>query len=253
MDEALEGEKAVDEGEILIHPVRGKNEKKIPSRGIFFVNPQEARMALELLQRQGGTRRFLFHSGLVVSPGNDFFVAGPAVGAPMAVLTLEKLIVLGATTVIMSGWCGALTRKLRVGDTLLGGLAHCGEGTSGYYSSEKISRPSPGLLGHLQEVMGATPTLPIWSTDAPYRESRHMLDRLAGEHGIAGVDMEYSALCTVAVFRKIDFSALFLVSDELWNREWRAGFMGKVFKQKSMTQVHWLVDYAQKAFDNEEK
>jgi uridine phosphorylase len=239
--------------DILIHPAKGRNEEDIPLFGLFFVNPQEARMALDHLLRQGGERKFLFHSGLVVSPGKDFFVAGPAVGAPMAVMILEKLIILGATTVIMNGWCGAVKENLRVGDTLLGGVAHIGEGTSGYYSTEKSSHPSSVLLRHLKDTMGTYTSFPIWSTDAPYRESRHMLDALAQTHDIGGVDMEYSALCTVAAFRGIDFSALFLVSDELWNRAWKAGFTGKAFKQKSKAQVHMLIDYVQLLVDEGEE
>ncbi len=239
--------------DMIIHPVRGRNEKTIPPAGIIFVNPQEARTALDHLLKKGGGRRFLFHSGLVVSPRNDFFVAGPAVGSPMAVMTLEKLIVLGATTVIMSGWCGSLDENLRVGDTLLGGVAHSGEGTSRYYSTEKISQPSQDILQHLQCAMGEIPSYPIWSTDAPYRESRKMLDALAQTHNIGGVDMEYSALCTVAAFRGIDFAAMFLVSDELWSREWKAGFTGKAFKQKSNAQVNMLINHVQRALAEEEK
>ena len=210
-------------------------------------------MALEQLLGMGGERRFLFHCGLVISPGNDFFIAGPAVGAPMAVMTLEKLIALGATTVIMAGWCGALQKNLKVGDTLLGGVAHCGEGTSRYYTTETISQPSPVLLQNLQNAMGDIFPFSIWSTDAPYRESRKMLDALAEVHNIGGVDMEYSALCAVAAFRGVDFSAIFLVSDELWNRDWQAGFSGKTFKQKSKAQVHMLIEYVQTSVDEEEK
>lgn len=237
----------------VIQPVRGRNEKTIPPMGLFFVNPQEARMALEYLRGQGGEKRFLFHSGLVISPDNTFFVAGPAVGAPMAAMTLEKLIVLGATTVIMAGWCGALTESLNVGDTLLGGVAYSGEGTSPYYSTEKTCQPSAFLLRNLQKVMEKVVPLPIWSTDAPYRESRRMLENLVQSYNIAGVDMEYSALCTVAAFRGINFSAMFLVSDELWNSEWKAGFAAKSFKQKSKAQVRMLIEYVQRSLDKEEK
>lgn len=210
-------------------------------------------MALALLLKKGGERRFLFHSGLVVSPGNDYFIAGPAVGAPMAVMTLEKLIALGASTVIMSGWCGALTEKLRVGDTLLGGAAHSGEGTSCYYSTETICQPSPVLLQRLKNAMGEIAPFPIWSTDAPYRESRQMLEAMVQRHNIGGVDMEYSALCTVAAFRGINFSAIFLVSDELWQKEWSAGFTGKAFKQKSNAQINMLIDYVQMSVVKEER
>lgn len=234
-----------DTDDIIIHPVRGRKEKAIPSVGIFFVNPSEARTALDVLLGEGGKQRFLFHSGLVISQTNDFFIAGPAVGAPMAVMTLEKLIALGASTVIMSGWCGAVDDKLRVGDTLLGGVAYCGEGTSRYYSRDDRCQPSPLLLQKLEMVFAGRPTCPIWSTDAPYRESRRMLEALGQKYTLGGVDMEYSALCAVAAFRGIDFAAQFLVSDELWNREWKPGFTTKDFKQKSQSQMNMLIDFVQ--------
>ena len=165
--------------DIIIHPGRGVREKTIPSCGILFVNPTEARFALQMLIDRGGDQRFLFHSGLVVSPDNDFFVAGPAVGAPMAVMVLEKLIALGAREVVMAGWCGAVTSDLRVGDTVLGGAGHSGEGTSRYYTSDDVCQPSPRLLVALQSVFDVETSNPFWSTDAPFRESRKMLQALA--------------------------------------------------------------------------
>lgn len=231
--------------DIIIHPSKGKREKGIPSKGLFFVNPFESRVAMHLLLQAGGEQRFLFHSGLVVSATDDFFVAGPALGAPMAAMTLEKLIVLGATSVIMCGWCGALDKELKVGDSFFGGTAYSGEGTSKYYSNKKSVEPSPSLVRRLQTGLtekGVSGS--VWSTDAPYRESRALLDSLVKEYTIAAVDMEYSALCNVAVFREIDFAALFLVSDELWNTNWKPGFTGKAFKKKSQFLVQRLIELA---------
>ena len=229
--------------DIIIHPSCGVREKKIPPCGILLVNPTEARSGTQILIDRGGEQRFLFHSGLVVSPDNDYFVAGPAVGAPMAAMILEKLIALGAKSVIMAGWCGALNSDLRVGDTVLGGAGHPGEGTSRYYTDENVCQPSSRLLTSFQSsTFDLAAPMPIWSTDAPYRESRKMLQALAVRYGICGVDMEYSALCAVAVFRGIDFASLFLVSDELWKEEWRPGFTGKVFKRKSKAQLKQLMN-----------
>ncbi len=230
------------EDDIIIHPGRAVREKTIPSCGILFVNPTEARVALQTLIDRGGDQRFLFHSGLVVSPDNDFFVAGPAVGAPMAVMVLEKLIALGASKVVMAGWCGAISPDLRVGDTVLGGVAHSGEGTSRYYTSEDVSNPSSRYLITLKSIFDLQIATPLWSTDAPYRESKKMLQALAKQYGVGAVDMEYSALCAVAAFRHIDFAALFLTSDELWQDDWRPGFGGKVFKRKSKAQIKQLLN-----------
>ncbi|HIP83323.1 MAG TPA: uridine phosphorylase [Desulfocapsa sulfexigens] len=229
--------------DIIIHPSRAAREKAIPSCGILFVNPTEARVALQTLVDRGGEQRFLFHSGLVVSPDNDFFVAGPALGAPMAAMVLEKLIVLGAEKVVMTGWCGAVSSDLRVGDTIFGGVGYSGEGTSQYYTGDDVSEPSSRLLASLKAALGMGVTKVFWSTDAPYRESRKMLQALAERYKVSAVDMEYSALCAVAAFRKIDFAAVFLVSDELWKDEWRPGFTGKVFKRKSKAQIKQLMQH----------
>lgn len=70
-----------------------------------------------------------------------------------------------------------------------------------------------------------------------------MLQDLATRYDVGAVDMEYSALCAVAIFREIQFAALFLVSDELWKDEWRPGFTGKVFKRKSKAQIKQLIQH----------
>jgi len=230
------------EDDIIIHPSRAVREKTIPPCGLLFVNPTEARVALQTLIDRGGDQRFLFHSGLVVSPDNDFFVAGPAVGAPMAVMVLEKLIVLGACKVVMAGWCGALRPDMCVGDTVLGGAAYSGEGTSQYYTNDTVSNPSQRYITTMKSVFDLRDTVSFWSTDAPYRESKKMLQQLAQKCNVGAVDMEYSALCAVANFRKIDFASLFLVSDELWQDDWRPGFGGKVFKRKSKAQIKQLLN-----------
>jgi len=73
----------------------------------------------------------------------------------------------------------------------------------------------------------------VWSTDAPYREKRSYLRKLQLEEDVSAVDMEYSALCSAAYFRKIDFAALLLVSDEVWDKNWNPGFSRQDFKIRS--------------------
>ena len=165
--------------DILIHPQRGKNEKAIPECGLFLVNPSESRIAIQMVLEAGGKKQFLFHSELAVSKDTDFFVAGPSIGAPMATMTMEKLIVLGAETILMYGWCGAVNPQFSVGDVLLGGAAHCGEGTSRYYSDCDVCNPSTSLVRKIQSTLGLSGVNPMWTTDAVYRESRSMFQQLA--------------------------------------------------------------------------
>ncbi len=239
--------------DIIVHSGRGVREKSIPDCGLLLVNPTEARNCARILLERGGDQRFLFHSDLVVSPADDFFVAGPSVGAPMAAMVLEKLIALGAGSVVMAGWCGAVDSAVTVGDTVLGGPGYPGEGTSRYYSDSEVHHPSSRLLESMGNLLDLPSPVPIWSTDAPYRESRRMLSALSRKYGISAVDMEYSALCAVAAHRGIDFAALFLVSDELWKDEWYPGFNGKVFKRKSKAQLKLLMNSISRLSAKKEK
>jgi purine-nucleoside phosphorylase len=91
----------------------------------------------------------------------------------------------------------------------------------------------------------AVRTGPVWSTDAPYRESLAQVGTLK-KKGILGVDMEFAALAAVAAFRKVTLTAVFLVSDELWSGTWKSGFRNKEFKKKSRTILSFLADFCQK-------
>lgn len=234
--------------DIIIHPLKTKKDREIPQVGILFVNPAEAAVVHEELIDTGGQKRFLHNSRLSVSKDNTRFAAGPAIGAPSAVLVMEKLIALGATTIILMGWCGAVDSACAIGDILVPTSAVCGEGTSIYYSGGEISYPGKEALEALRKLLEKE-RLPcksgaVWSTDAPYRESRKQLEQLQREKGVVGVDMEFSALCSVACFRGIDFAAVLVVSDELWRPAWRPGFKNSLFQERCAGLRRCLVNTA---------
>ncbi len=221
---------------ILIHPRRGKKEKSIPETGILLVNPAEAGSAHSIYKKANGEPRFLFNSNLSVAGDESCFVAGPSIGAPMAVMTMEKLIALGASRIILFGWCGAVSRTLSVGDVLIPDSALSGEGTSCYYGEQSKIVPSLKLNQGLESLFAERgvgfKSGCVWSTDAIYREDRRQLKKLRSEKNVFAVDMEFSALCSVAMFRGIQFSALLMVSDELWGESWKSGFSAIDFKKK---------------------
>ena len=231
---------------ILVHPRKNKGERPVPDTGVLLVNPSEAARAHKLLKEGGGKSRFLFNSKLSIAQDRSFFVAGPSIGAPMAVLSLEKLIALGAKRIILFGWCGAIAKNLSVGDMLIPSASLSGEGTSLYYTGDNQVSPSSRLntvLGDL--LLGNKLSFSdgcVWSTDALYREDRRFLDSLQVDKSVSAVDMEFSALCSVANFRKIQFSALLVVSDELWGTSWKPGFTSAKFKQQCDTALMLLLE-----------
>ena len=241
----MENERRTLAEDIIIHPRRAKREKAVPCCGIMLVTPAEMQHGRSHVLEAGGREQFMYGSTLAIAAGERYFITGPAVGAPVAVMNLEKVIALGARRIIMYGWCGAIDDRLQVGDVVVGGAPVSGEGTSRYYPTQGVPMPSRELCSTLGAALGRAGITytqgSIWSTDAPYREERTMIRDLHQNAGVACVDMEYSALCAAAAFRGVEFAALLLVSDELYRREWTPGYVRAEFRQKSRQLVDLLL------------
>jgi purine-nucleoside phosphorylase len=154
-------------------------------------------------------------------------VVRTTIGAPAAVLNIEEAIALGLRRVVTFGSCGSLVNTLPIGSFVIPSFAISDEGTSRHYGRSRHAKPDPFLVRSLREVClrqgipardGGT-----WTTDAPYRESRQIVRRLA-RRGVISVDMETSALYQVAGVRGAKIASLFVVSDELAGPEWNPGF-----------------------------
>lgn len=231
--------------EAVIQPFRAKNEPQIPACGLLLLNPVEAGQAARITEREGWTRHFLFHSNLYLAQSPPMFWAGPAVGAPMAVICLEKLIALGAKRIIVCGWCGSLQPDLGVGELILPTGSVSEEGTSVHYPVfGPMIDPSVGLRAALHDFLAASGRKAregaVWTTDALYRETREKVDSY-GQTGVLAVEMEFSALARVAVFRGVELAGLLLVSDLLWQNPWQAAFKSKEFRRRSQGLVEDLL------------
>lgn len=163
-------------------------------------------------------------------------LAGPFLGAPQAAMVLEKIIALGAKRICLFGWCGSLQPDLRTGDLVIPLRSLAEEGTSKHYP---IGSRKPGtdpelnrILEHALEQEG----LPfrkglVWTTDAPYRETASKVKSYR-EKEVLAVEMEMSALMTVAAYRSVKLSGLLVVSDELFDLTWHRGFSSPLFKRR---------------------
>jgi uridine phosphorylase len=149
---------------------------------------------------------------------------------------MEKLIAMGATRVWSLGWCGSLQPWLHVGSIVLPDSVLSEEGTSRHYPVAEAPRPDDKLVSIVEQALDrvglAYAKGPVWTTDAPYRET---LDKVDGyqRRGFLGVEMEMSALMTVALYRGVSMAGLLVVSDELAGLTWKPGFSDPVLKQKS--------------------
>jgi purine-nucleoside phosphorylase len=167
-------------------------------------------------------------------------LTGPFIGAPYAVMLLETLIAWGVRKIIFLGWCGAVSAKVKIGDIILPTSAAIDEGTSAHYGKMDtgVSRASSALVSMIRQVLNKNQidfhTGAVWTTDAVYRETRqlvktHQLD------GILAVEMELSALYSVAQFHRVALAGILVVSDELSSLDWRPGFKDERFAQGRRT------------------
>lgn len=133
-------------------------------------------------------------------------------GAPQAVDTVETLAALGVRNIIAVGMCGAYDEKVSVGEIIAPQKAFVEEGTSlHYYESIEASYPDSDLLNMATSLFGIGDH-PIVSTDAVYRQTFGK-EQLWREKGAVGVDMETSAVFSVAQYLGIKAVALLMVSD----------------------------------------
>jgi uridine phosphorylase len=167
--------------------------------------------------------------------GQPITFTAPALGAPYAVMVLEKLLVLGARMVLALGWCGSLQSFLGIGDLVLPTSTVSTEGTSWHYPlNGRPPDPDPGLSGILRHLLGESDSRwqegPVWSTDGFYRETVELVQAYQTQ-GVLGVDMEMAALFTVARFRQVPAAGLLVVSDELATGQWNPGYRSERFRR----------------------
>ncbi|MBN1222244.1 MAG: nucleoside phosphorylase [Candidatus Aminicenantes bacterium] len=141
------------------------------------------------------------------------------VGAPTAVIWLERFVASGAKELLILGFCGSLKSETNIADPILITKALSEEGTSRhYFPRRRIFRPSTSLQSEVRQTL-RTRKLPciegsVVSTDAPFRETESWLEKNR-KKGIGFVDMEASAVFALAEFHGIKPAALMLVTDKL--------------------------------------
>ena len=227
----------MENSDAIIIPKKGKRSPQLGPVAVLAGTDTDLALLCKLLDLDKSEYQRLFTSRLYVvdQPGAAFSLTGPLIGAPYAVMVLETLIAWGARKIIFLGWCGSISPKVKIGDIIVTTSAIIDEGTSGHYKKDNhlISFPSELMV---TELKGALDRMrvnyhpgSVWTTDAIYRETRDRIEHYQ-RLDVVGVEMEVSALFTVANFRKVDLGAIVVVSDELASFKWRPGFKTDRFK-----------------------
>jgi uridine phosphorylase len=240
---------------VVIESRKGSKEKPCEPMAIMVSSEGDRRRFCRLAAPVTDSARTTYNARLldVVHANRSITIAGPILGAPQAVLVLEKLIALGSRVIIVFGWCGSLQSDLTIGDWLLPSSAHSEEGTSSHYPMNAAHfLPDTDLLGSLQDYCMqngfSVRAGPVWTTDAPLRET---VDKVCnyGKEGLLAVEMEMSALFHVAAYRNVRLVGLLVVSDELFTLKWRPSFRSSRFKRACRQASQTLLDFCSSLSD----
>lgn len=162
------------------------------------------------------------------------------VGAPACVGNLEELIALGAKKIVVCGECGVLDQSIEDAHLIIPTSVVRDEGTSYHYqpASDEIEPDLHSI--EVMETLFKSKGLPylkgkIWTTDAPYRETRKKIQQRKAQ-GCIAVEMECAALIAAARLRKIVFAQFVYACDNLDTDVWeQRGLTSRPIIQKMKT------------------
>jgi len=232
----------VQKNDAIVNPAKPKNASDLGPVAVMAATRTDLFSLCEVFNFDKNDFYRLMTSRLYVDrlQPQGFSVTGPFIGAPYAVMLLETLIAWGARKIIFLGWCGAVSEKIKIGDIILPTSAVIDEGTSAHYGQRYAgsSHASSTLVSMIRQVLNQNKidfqTGEIWTTDAVYRETRQLVERHQ-QDGTLAVEMELSALYSVAKFRGVALAGILVVSDELSSLDWRPGFKDERFVQGRRT------------------
>jgi purine-nucleoside phosphorylase len=221
----------------IVNPVKGKNPPDTGSLAIIAATRVDLRLLADLAEDPVVEKRKLYMSTLQVHADDKrrYTLVGPLIGAPYAAMVVESLKVWGVRQILFIGWCGAISTRVRSGDIILPENALVDEGTSGHYCDPSchVALPARPLVHQirlaLQHHKASFHEGAAWTTDAIFRETVEKVKHYQ-KKGALAVEMEMSAVFSVAAFRQMEAAGILVVSDELSDYTWRPGFNTPAFK-----------------------
>lgn len=147
--------------------------------------------------------------------GLELTIQSTGMGGPSAAIVVAELADLGARTLVRVGTCGALDRRLALGELVLVTETIAADGTSRALGAADRARPDRRLLNALGAAAGeGVRSGAVISTDLFYDTPAGEEDRWAATGAVA-VEMESAALFVLARRRRLRAASLLLVSDLL--------------------------------------
>ena len=139
------------------------------------------------------------------------------IGGPYAVLIAEQLHASGAKVIVGLSSAGRISPDLPLPCLVVATCAIRDEGTSYHYlpPAREVTGES-GLIPHLERELIATGWAvrrgKVWTTDAPYRETKVQLGKWSRE-GVLAVEMQAASLFAFGIARQANVASVAMVSN----------------------------------------
>lgn len=139
------------------------------------------------------------------------------IGGPYAVLIAEQLQAAGAKLIIGLTSAGRLAPDLPVPSLVVATSAIRDEGTSYHYlpPAKEVACPTAIVSLLERELVSTGRTVrsgKVWTTDAPYRETKDQLNQWASE-GVLAVEMQAASLFAFGIARQASVAYVAMVSN----------------------------------------
>ena len=170
----------------------------------------------EDVEQKNGERGLLGYTGTY--EGKRVSVQGTGMGCPGATIVFEELIQLGVKKLIRVGTCGGLQPDHELGDLIVAISAGPADSTAMHLVGNEPHCPTASwelIHGavHVAKEMGQDMRVgPIVSSDLFYNPDEGQYARWS-QRGVLAVEMEASALFTVAALKGVHGGCLLTVSD----------------------------------------
>lgn len=162
--------------------------------------------------------------------GKDIALFMSRVGASACVVQYEELFAMGLEKIVVFGTCGVLDKSIDDLAIIIPNAAIRDEGTSYHYlksAREIVVNPKyqKEFINLLNKHNYSYVTGKVWTTDAPYRETRNKVLKRKEERCLC-VDMECSAITALAQFRNKEIFQFFYAADNLDSAKWDKRSLG---------------------------
>jgi len=179
---------------------RGKGNGSIPPLGVLEFDGD----LIDKLIARGEVRRCedwpCFHTDMWLWPKDEprCGIVARTIGGPYTVLIAEQMAVCGMKAVVGLASAGRIGRALPLPGIVVADEAVRDEGTSLHYLAPSETVTGDAKLAEALTVAMKEVGLPVrqglvWTTDAPYRETRSQIDHWASR-GVLAVEMQAASL-----------------------------------------------------------